>query len=170
MTIENKEISVIEKDEQKTLVAKFDSEEMNKFDINAGVMIPETSTAKPLPVKMNVISWTPEIGETKDFVLRDFGFQEYPALDPAKAAEGVVNNVYCAFLLSREIRPDGTPYIEQWSVSAKRLVSSLEMAFNQGFLTKGNAKTAARITLKGKVKNKTNPFSSDSYDVEIIVN
>lgn len=167
---EKKEVAVIAKDEPKSLVAKFDSAEMEKFDINSGAMIPETASAKPLPVKMNVISWTPEIGETKDFVLRDFGFQDYPDYDPAKAAAGVTNKVYCAYLLSREIRPDGTPYIEQWSVSAKRLVSSLEMAFNQGFLVKGNAKTVARITLKGKVKNKTNSFSSDNYDVEIIVN
>jgi hypothetical protein len=170
MSENNKEVATIEKNEPKTLVAKFDNEEMAKFDISAGAMIPETAAAKPLPVRMNVISWAPDVGETKDFVLRDFGFQDFPSLNPAEAAAGVVNKVWSAFLLSRETRPDGTPYIEQWSVSAKRLVSSLEMAFNQGFLIKGNAKTAARITLKGKVKNKTNSFSCDSYDVEIIVN
>jgi len=167
---ENKEMAVIEKDEPKSLVARFSAEDIAKFDINAGAMIPETSAAKPLPVKMNVIAWSPEVGETKDFVLCDFGYQDYPDYDPAKAAAGMTNKVWCAFLLSRETRVDGTPYAEQWSVSAKRLVSSLEMAFNQGFLLKSNAKTVARITLKGKIKNKTNSFSSDNYDVEIIVN
>jgi len=153
-----------------TFASRFTEQELAQSDINSGAMIPETTSTKALPLKLNTETWTPEIGEVKDFVVLGFGFVEYPDMNPEKAAAGVKNQVRSAFLAARGVDKSGNPVLEKWNVSAKRLVSTLEDASQRGYIVLGNSKMIVRITLVGKIRNKTNAFSSDNYDVELVPN
>jgi len=153
-----------------TFASRFSEQELAQSDINSGAMIPDTVSVKALPLKLNTDTWSPAVGEVKDFVVLGFGFVEFPDMNPEKAAAGVKNAVRTAFLASRGQDKSGNPVLEKWNVSAKRLVSTLEDAAERGFIVLGNSKMIVRITLVGKIRNKTNAFSSDNYDVELVPN
>ena len=153
-----------------TFASRFTEQELAQSDINNGAMIPDSIGIKALPLKLNTDTWSPEIGEVKDFVVLGFGFVEYPDMNPEKAAAGVKNQVRSAFLAARGTDKAGNAVLEKWNVSAKRLVSTLEDAAQREYIVLGNSKMLVRITLVGKIRNKTNAFSSDNYDVELVPN
>lgn len=153
---------------QNKLANRFSPEELQQTDLNHGAMIPDTTQATPLPVKLNEENWSPEVGEVKDFVVIGISEKPFPSMDANK--QGQTEMVKTVSLASLGADKSGNPKIERWSISAKRAVSTIEDAVNRGFVILGNAKTMVRLTYTGDVKNKTNAFKSRNFDVEVIIN
>lgn len=171
-TEENTQVAVISEQQTqvavKTIASRFTAEELEKSDLNNGAMIPDTSKSAPLPVKLNEDNWGPEIGEYKDFVIVEIGMKSFPSMNPEKSGQSEL--VKTVSMASLAYNKDGSPKIERWSISSKRVVSTIEDAVNRGYLIMGNSKTMARLTYKGEVRNKTNSFKSKDFDVEVIIN
>lgn len=172
----NQEVAVIEQQSQgvavsqtqrSTIASRFTEEELAQSDINSGAMIPDTTQVVALPVKLNEESWNPEIGETKDFVIVEIGMKSFPSMNPEKA--GQYEQVKTVSMASLAHNKDGSPKIERWSISSKRVVSTIEDAVNRGYLILQNSKTMARLTYVGEIKNKTNSFKSKNFDVEVVI-
>ena len=151
----------------RSIASRFTEEELAQSDINNGAMIPDTSQVAALPIKLNEVSWNPEIGETKDFVIIEIGMKLFPSMNPDKKGTSELVKTVSMGAFAQD--KNGNPKIERWSISSKIAVSTIEDAVNRGFLILGNTRTKARLTYTGEVKNKTNSFKSKAFDVEVVV-
>jgi hypothetical protein len=173
---QNQEIAVIEPQSQgvavaqtqnRTIASRFTHEELKKSDINGGAMIPDTTQTAALPVKLNEENLELEIGEYKDCVVIGISMKPFPSMNPDK--KGLTEMVKTVSLASLGANKDGSPKIERWYLGAKRAVSTIESAVESGYVILGNSKTMVRITYTGQKKNKTNSFSSNNYDIEVLL-
>lgn len=174
--VENQEVVVIEPQSQgvavatqqsRTIASRFTAEELAQSDINSGAMIPDTTQTAALPVKLNEENLELEIGEYKDCVVIGISMKPFPSMNPDKKGQSEL--VKCVSLASLGANKDGSPKINRWYLGAKLAVSTIEDAVNSGYVILGNSKTMVRITYIGQKKNKTNSFSSNNYDIEVII-
>ncbi len=115
--------------------------------------LPDLRNAEVLPIELTTLYWTPEqVGETKRVYFDCIAFKEMPALEGGTGEAGRI--LPCAFFF--EQTDEGV--VRLCNASA-RLVGALE----GNFVKRG---TPLIIIYKGKVKNSTNAFKSDSWSIQ----
>ncbi|MDD5227332.1 MAG: hypothetical protein PHD53_00880 [Methylococcales bacterium] len=107
--------------------------------------------------------WTPvDVGEFKRGIVCGIEIQEYEKVDEVTGEFSVLNLPVVVFA---EQRADLS-----WSKisnGSKRLVATIEQSIKSGSITP--MRTACQIKYLGKVKNSTNSFKSDTFEVKTLI-
>ena len=146
----NSQLAKVETDLSKVT---FPTVDLNNFEIT------DLDDAEVMPIELTSIYWTPEEkGESIRAVFLNIEYVEMaPMSDKDKENLNENGNVWipCAYFMTSN--DDGKAV--KICNSSKRLISTLQGSFIKPM-------TPLLITYSGKVRNKTNAFSSDSWSVK----
>lgn len=128
----------------------------------AKLQIPDLRKGRLSVIPIGSRYWTPEFeGEAKYGVVRRFEDQVYEKIDDRT---GEVSQETLRTLIFAEQREDLS-----WSVysnCSKKLVGDIESAVKNGEIVPNQ--TGVHITYLGKVKNATNSFKHDDFDIRTV--
>jgi hypothetical protein len=149
-TNENSQLAKVDTDLSKVT---FPTVNLNNFEIS------DLDDAEVMPIELTSIYWTPEEkGESIRAVFLNIEYVEMaPMSDKDKENLNENGNVWipCAYFMTSNDDGEAVKVCN----SSKRLISTLQGSFIKPM-------TPLLITYSGKVRNKTNAFSSDSWSVK----
>ena len=122
--------------------------------------LPDLSTAIEEPIELGYLYWTPvTIGEHKRGVVISIENSYY---DKTDEKTGEITELQLPCVIFAQQKQDGS-----WikiSNGSKRLVAVIEQCLKTGSIIAGQ--TPIQIKYLGKVKNSTNSFSCDTFEVK----
>ena len=124
------------------------------------LQMPDLSDYEPDVISMGHVYWTPtEKGELKRGVIVGVETQQYERIDEST---GEITYIDLPCVVFAAQNPDLT--LTRMANGSKRLVATIEQSLKTGAIIP--FKTPVIIKYLGKVKNSTNAFKSDSFEVK----
>ena len=139
----------------------YSDEQVEGASLDTQKSLPDLGKAKKHFVPLNIDYWSPEKpGEEKLVYIYSIGGHDVPDLET-----GEIKTLLCVMMLEKN-----TNTVKRFINASRVLVGNIQDAINRGEIVPNTILTPVSITFLGAIKNRSNAFSSNRWEIIPLIN
>lgn len=142
-------------------VGIYSAEQVESASLDMQKSLPDLSKAKKHFVPLNIDYWSPEkAGEEKLVYIHSIGGHDVPDLET-----GEIKTLQCVMMIEKQ-----KDTVKRFINASRVLVGNIQDAISRGEIVPKTTLTPVSITFLGSIKNRSNAFSSNRWQIVPLIN
>jgi len=142
-------------------VGIYSAEQVEGASLDIQRSLPDLSKAKKHFVPLNIDYWSPEqVGEEKLVYIHSIGGHDVPDLET-----GEIKTLQCVMMIEKQ-----KDTVKRFINASRVLVGNIQDAISRGEIVPKTTLTPVSITFLGSLKNRSNAFSSNRWQIVPLTN
>jgi len=142
-------------------VGIYSASQVESANLDAQKSLPDLSKSKKHFVPLNIDYWSPEkAGEEKLVYIHSIGGHDVPDLET-----GEIKTLQCVMMIEKQ-----KDTVKRFINASRVLVGNIQDAISRGEIVPKTTLTPVSITFLGSLKNRSNSFSSNRWQIIPLIN
>jgi len=139
----------------------YSAAQVESANLDAQKSLPDLSKSKKHFVPLNIDYWSPEkAGEEKLVYIHSIGSHDVPDLET-----GEIKTLQCVMMIEKQ-----KDTVKRFINASRVLVGNIQDAISRGEIVPKTTLTPVSITFLGSMKNRSNSFSSNRWQIVPLIN
>jgi len=139
----------------------YSAAQVESANLDVQKSLPDLSKSKKHFVPLNIDYWSPEeAGEEKLVYIHSIGGHEVPDLET-----GEIKTLQCVMMIEKQ-----KDTVKRFINASRVLVGNIQDAISRGEIVPKTTLTPVSITFLGSMKNRSNAFSSNRWQIVPLIN
>jgi len=139
----------------------YSAEQVESASLDTQKSLPDLSKSKKHFVPLNIDYWSPEeAGEEKLVYIHSIGGHDVPDLET-----GEIKTLQCVMMIEKK-----KDTVKRFINASRVLVGNIQDAISRGEIVPKTTLTPVSITFLGSMKNRSNSFSSNRWQIVPLIN